>query len=169
MAPHPTGDSKSSTGLQCASAKLSKVHREYFQEQKLVMMLRMCKIWSFSHWIFGFEKTAEVALVTFQWDRALPLSMCVWKGGGYILKKRKKKWDKNELKGTQAKVLKMFQFMKALLQTIYVWVSQFNFVLLKVYYFGPIFSIWQKFKICHSFRCMEMKNIKHSLVSFKTS
>lgn len=83
MVSYPTGDiwldSKYASGLQFAPTKFSKIQYDYFQEQNLFMLLRVCKIWSFSYWIFNFKKTAEVAFVTSQGDKALPLS-----GGGGV-------------------------------------------------------------------------------------
>lgn len=56
MVPYSTGDiwldSKYGSGLQFASTKFSKIQYDYFQEQKLFILLRICKNQSFSHWIF---------------------------------------------------------------------------------------------------------------------
>lgn len=69
-------DSNSSSELQCVSSKFCEIQSN-FEEQKLFMLLRVCKIRYFSCCIFSFKKTAEVAFLTFQESKAHPLCVSV--------------------------------------------------------------------------------------------
>lgn len=69
-------DSKSSSELQCVSSKICKIESN-FEEQKLFLLLRVCKFRYFSRCIFSFKKIAEVAFLTFQESKALPLCVSV--------------------------------------------------------------------------------------------